>query len=116
MRGAVLTWFSLPEGERDPALLTAMRESMVAAVTHQQPALQGAGPADAARTLRALLPEQTALSDAEPGGRDSTVRLTGSGHSGISLCLDDDAKGWSTGEVTFCSGLISRVLDDVLTG
>ncbi|MER6565222.1 TetR/AcrR family transcriptional regulator [Streptomyces sp. NPDC001093] len=64
-RGAVLTWLSLPEDERDPALLIAMRESMVAAVTHQQPAVQVAGPAEAARTLRALLPEQTALSGAE---------------------------------------------------
>ncbi|MGW2602117.1 TetR/AcrR family transcriptional regulator [Streptomyces klenkii] len=64
-RGTVLTWLSLPEGQRDPALLTAMRESMVAAVTHEKPAVQDAGPAGAARALRALLPEQTALSDAE---------------------------------------------------
>jgi AcrR family transcriptional regulator len=64
-RGAVLTWLSLPEDQRDPALLTAMRESMVTAVTHQQPAVQGTGPAGAARTLRALLPGQTMLSSAE---------------------------------------------------
>lgn len=64
-RGAVLTWLSLPEDQRDPALLTAMRESMVAAVTHEQPAVQEASPAGAARTLRALLPEQTTLSGAE---------------------------------------------------
>ena len=64
-RGAVLTWLSLPDGRRDPALLTAMRESMVAAVTHDKPAVPDANPASAARALRALLPEQTTLSGAE---------------------------------------------------
>ncbi|MFJ2865464.1 TetR/AcrR family transcriptional regulator [Kitasatospora sp. NPDC087314] len=64
-RGAVLTWLSLPESRRDPALLTTLRESMVAAVTDRQPAVQDAGPAGAARALRAALPEQTALSSAE---------------------------------------------------
>jgi AcrR family transcriptional regulator len=64
-RGAVLTWLSLPDDRRDPALLTAMRESMVAAVTNEKPAVQDAGPAGAARALRAALPEQTTLSSAE---------------------------------------------------
>ncbi|MEV0387594.1 TetR/AcrR family transcriptional regulator [Nonomuraea sp. NPDC050643] len=64
-RGAVLTWLSLPAGERDPALLTTMRESMVAAVTNEKPVVEDPGVAGAARTLRALLPEQTALSGAE---------------------------------------------------
>ncbi|MFD3519911.1 TetR/AcrR family transcriptional regulator [Streptomyces sp. NPDC058653] len=64
-RGAVLTWLSLPEDQRDPALLTAMRESMVSAVTHEKSVVRHAGPAGVARTLRALLPEQTALSGAE---------------------------------------------------
>lgn len=64
-RGAVLTWLSLPEDRRDPALLAALRESMVAAVTNQEPAVQDAGPAGAARALRAALPEQTTLSSAE---------------------------------------------------
>ncbi|MET7647073.1 TetR/AcrR family transcriptional regulator [Streptomyces sp. NPDC005426] len=64
-RGAVLTWLSLPEDRRDPALLTTLRESMVAAVTHQEPAVQSAGPAGAARALRAALPDQTTLSPAE---------------------------------------------------
>ncbi|WP_083881095.1 TetR/AcrR family transcriptional regulator [Nocardia araoensis] len=64
-RGAVLTWLSLPEERRKPALLTTLRESMVAAVTNQQPAVQDAGPAGAARALRAVLPEQTTLSSAE---------------------------------------------------
>lgn len=64
-RGAVLTWLSLPEDRRDPALLTTLRESMVAAVTHQEPAVRSAGPAGAARALRAALPDQTTLSPAE---------------------------------------------------
>jgi hypothetical protein len=38
---------------------------MVSAVTHQEPAVQDAGPAGAARALRAALPEQTGLSSAE---------------------------------------------------
>ncbi len=38
---------------------------MVAAVTTQEPAVTDAGPAGAARALRAALPEQTTLSAAE---------------------------------------------------
>ncbi|GAA0987038.1 TetR/AcrR family transcriptional regulator [Acrocarpospora macrocephala] len=64
-RGAVLTWLSLPEDRRDPALLTTLRESMLTAVTNHEPATQEAGPIGAARALRAALPEQTALSDGE---------------------------------------------------
>jgi AcrR family transcriptional regulator len=64
-RGAVLTWLSLPDDRRDPALLTAMREAMISAVTLDEPAVHDAGPAGAARALRALLPEQTTLSNAE---------------------------------------------------
>jgi AcrR family transcriptional regulator len=64
-RGAVLTWLSLPEDRRNHALLTILRESMVAAVTTQEPAVKDAGPAGAARALRAALPEQTTLSAAE---------------------------------------------------
>ncbi|WP_395298748.1 TetR/AcrR family transcriptional regulator [Kitasatospora hibisci] len=64
-RGAVLTWLSLPEGDRDPALLTAMREAMVGAVTSAEPAVRERGPAGAARALRASLPEQSVLTPAE---------------------------------------------------
>ncbi|MGV9722876.1 TetR/AcrR family transcriptional regulator [Nocardia beijingensis] len=64
-RGAVLTWLSLPEQRRDPALFTTLRESMVAAVTYEKPAVRDPGPAGAARALRAALPEQTTLSSAE---------------------------------------------------
>ena len=64
-RGAVLTWLSLPQERRNPALLTTLRESMVTAVTNQRPAVQAPGPSGAARALRAALPEQTNLSSAE---------------------------------------------------
>ncbi|WP_020419023.1 TetR/AcrR family transcriptional regulator [Amycolatopsis sp. ATCC 39116] len=64
-RGAVLTWLSLPGDQRDPALLTALREAMITAVTLEEPAVRDASPASAARALRALLPEQTTLSSAE---------------------------------------------------
>ncbi|MFE6936219.1 TetR/AcrR family transcriptional regulator [Streptomyces sp. NPDC057699] len=64
-RGAVLTWLSLPEDRRDPALFTTLRESMVTAVTQQEPAVRDAGPAGAARALRAVLPEETLLSSGE---------------------------------------------------
>lgn len=64
-RGAVLTWLSLPESERDSALLDVMREAMVTAVTTRSPALDEPGPAAAANALRARLPEAAALSPAE---------------------------------------------------
>lgn len=64
-RGAVLTWLSLPEKARNVDLLTTLRESMVAALTNEEPAVHEAGPGGAARALRATLPEQTSLSDGE---------------------------------------------------
>ncbi|MFI6366633.1 TetR/AcrR family transcriptional regulator [Nocardia sp. NPDC050630] len=64
-RGAVLTWLSFPEANRDPALLTALREAMVTAVTNERPAIQDTGAAGAARALRANLPEETTLTTAE---------------------------------------------------
>lgn len=67
-RGAVTTWHSTPAERRSPALLTALREAMVAAVTLAEPAVPTAetGPAAAARSLRAALPDHAdVLSDAE---------------------------------------------------
>ncbi|MER7841329.1 TetR/AcrR family transcriptional regulator [Streptomyces sp. NPDC096040] len=64
-RGAVLTWLSLPESERDPALLKTLREAMVTAITTEKPAVRTTGPAGAARALRAGLTDQTRLSRAE---------------------------------------------------
>ncbi len=67
-QGAVLTWHATPADRRDPELRTALREAMVAAVTRVEPALPAAesGPAVAARTLRAALPDEPdVLTDAE---------------------------------------------------
>ncbi|GAA3133661.1 TetR/AcrR family transcriptional regulator [Streptomyces rameus] len=67
-RGAVITWHSTPAERRDPALLTVLREAMVAAITRAEPTLPAAesGPAAAARALRAALPDDAdVLSDAE---------------------------------------------------
>jgi AcrR family transcriptional regulator len=84
-QGAVTTWHSTPAQRRNPALLTVLRESMIAAVTRAQPTLPAAesGPAPAARALRAALPEDSdLLSDAEQRLlREWLTRLTG----------DDDA-------------------------
>ncbi|MFC1405573.1 MULTISPECIES: TetR/AcrR family transcriptional regulator [Streptacidiphilus] len=59
--GAVTTWHSTPAERRDPALLTLLREAMVAAVTRLEPTLPAteSGPAAAARALRAALPADT---------------------------------------------------------
>ncbi|WP_431039779.1 TetR/AcrR family transcriptional regulator [Streptomyces sp. P9-1] len=65
-RGAVLTWLSLPETQRDPALLASLREAMVTAVTRKEPVVEAEeGPAGAARALRAVLDDRTPLSPAE---------------------------------------------------
>ncbi|MFJ9930201.1 TetR/AcrR family transcriptional regulator [Streptomyces misionensis] len=67
-QGAVTTWHATPADRRDPALLTILRESMIAAVTRTEPLVPAAesGPAAAARALRAALPDGAGvLSDAE---------------------------------------------------
>ncbi|MQY24090.1 TetR/AcrR family transcriptional regulator [Nocardia macrotermitis] len=63
--GAVFTWLSLPPDRRDPELLRVLRESMVTAVTNQQPAVRDSTVSGTARALRAALPEHTSLSAAE---------------------------------------------------
>ncbi|MER5439873.1 TetR/AcrR family transcriptional regulator [Streptomyces sp. NPDC002790] len=59
-QGAVITWQATPAERRDPALLTVLRESMIAAVTRAEPVFSAAesGPAPAARALRAALPDR----------------------------------------------------------
>lgn len=67
-RGAVTTWHSTPAERRNPALLTILREAMIAAITRAEPTVPAAetGPAAAARALRAALPDDAdVLSDAE---------------------------------------------------
>jgi hypothetical protein len=63
--GAVLTWLSIPESERDAALLVALRESMITTITTREPVVEEPGLGGAARALRAALPGQKALSQAE---------------------------------------------------
>ena len=67
-RGAVITWHSTPPERRNPALLTVLREAMIAAITRIEPTVPATetGPAAAARALRAALPDEAdVLSDAE---------------------------------------------------
>ncbi|MBO1335580.1 TetR/AcrR family transcriptional regulator [Streptomyces sp. VRA16 Mangrove soil] len=82
-QGAVVTWHATPAERRDPALLTMLRESMVAAVTRAEPMVRAAesGPAAAARTLRAALPDDPGvLSEAEQHLlREWLGRLAGDG-------------------------------------
>ncbi|WP_330342277.1 TetR/AcrR family transcriptional regulator [Streptomyces sp. NBC_00557] len=56
-QGAVTTWHSTPAERRNPALLTVLRESMIAAVTRAEPLVprEESGPAAAARALHAAL-------------------------------------------------------------
>ncbi|MFD9393571.1 TetR/AcrR family transcriptional regulator [Streptomyces sp. NPDC060000] len=82
-RGAVTTWHSTPPERRNPALLTALREAMVTAITRAEPAVPRAetGPAAAARALHAALPHDVdVLSDAEQHLlREWLTRLTADG-------------------------------------
>ncbi|MGZ2357106.1 TetR/AcrR family transcriptional regulator [Streptomyces sp. 372A] len=84
-RGGVTTWHSTPVERRDPALLTVLRESMVAAVTRAEPVVPAteSGPAPAARALRAALPDDTGvLSEAEQRLlHEWLTRLAGDGGS-----------------------------------
>ena len=64
-RGTTLTLIALPEDQRDPALITAAREAVVAAITTDTPAAGSPGPAAAAVHLRAVLPQTSALTPSE---------------------------------------------------
>ncbi|MFF4471297.1 hypothetical protein ACFYZ3_17245 [Streptomyces sp. NPDC001599] len=52
-------------GSQGAARIRAVREAMVTTVTTREPAIQEQGAAGAARALRAALPSQNALSEAE---------------------------------------------------
>lgn len=54
-----------PRARARPALLVALRESMVTTITTREPAVKEPGLGGAARALRAALPGQKALSEAE---------------------------------------------------
>ncbi len=64
-RGTVLTLLELPEDRRDLGLSTLARESVIAAIVTDLPAVGAAGVAGAAVTLKSLLPEAAGLTTAE---------------------------------------------------
>jgi AcrR family transcriptional regulator len=63
--GAALMLLSLPPERRDPAVSDHLREATVAALTTDAPAVPEPGPAAAAVTLRAGLPDVAVLSATE---------------------------------------------------
>lgn len=64
-RGAVLQWLDRPEDQHESALIVAIREATISAVTTETAILPEPGRASAARTLKANLPGQTSLTPAE---------------------------------------------------
>ncbi|MFH8470826.1 TetR/AcrR family transcriptional regulator [Streptomyces sp. NPDC017991] len=65
-RGVALELLSQTEEERDPALVSTAREAVIAAITTDAPAPQDSTrPVSIAVSLRAVLPQITALTDAE---------------------------------------------------
>lgn len=65
--GITLTLISLPEERRDPALSAAARDATISSITTEVSAISTPGPVSAAVTLRALLPQTSALNSAERG-------------------------------------------------
>jgi AcrR family transcriptional regulator len=65
--GTTLTLIATPADHRDPQLSPAAREAVIAAITTDAPATPAPGPAAAAITLRATLPQTDALTPAERG-------------------------------------------------
>ncbi|RYG81421.1 TetR/AcrR family transcriptional regulator [bacterium] len=63
--GVVLTLLAMPEDRRDSGLSEAARETVIAAITSDAPAVEGRGPAAAAIALRAAMPDATALTEGE---------------------------------------------------
>ncbi|GAA0942434.1 TetR/AcrR family transcriptional regulator [Pseudonocardia zijingensis] len=66
-RGVTLTLIGMPPEQRDPGLSGFARESVIAAITTDGPAGDGAGSVPAAVTLRAQLDDLAPLTDAERG-------------------------------------------------
>lgn len=64
-RGVALTLVDAPDAHRDPALSTAAREAVVAAITTGAPVVDRPGPAPAALALAVALPDVAALSPVE---------------------------------------------------
>lgn len=66
-RGTALTLIDMPADRRDLELSAMAREAVIAAITTDTPATATPGPVNAAVTLRAVLPQTTALTDQEQG-------------------------------------------------
>ena len=66
-RGTTLTLIAMPADARDPALSTLAREAIIAAITTGAPGRPTPEPVTAAITLRAVLPQTSALSKRERG-------------------------------------------------
>ena len=66
-RGVTLTLIAMPPDARDPGLSTLAREAVIAAITTDAPDDGSPEPVTAAITLRAVLPQATALSERERG-------------------------------------------------
>jgi hypothetical protein len=65
--GTTLTLIATPEDRRAPELSPTAREAIIAAITTDAPAAAAPGPAAAAVTLRAVLPQTDALTAPERG-------------------------------------------------
>lgn len=65
--GTVLALLAMSEDRRDRTLSTVAREVCIAAITTDTPAVRTPGPVGAAVALRAVLPDATALTEAERG-------------------------------------------------
>lgn len=63
--GVVLTLLAISEDERDMSLSQTARETVIAAITAKSLAIESPSLATAAIALRAVMPERTALTDAE---------------------------------------------------
>lgn len=84
--GVTLSLIATPEDERDPALSTAAREAVIAAISTDRPVARKPGPVSAAAALRAALPRIDALTAGESALMGELLdRITagrhGSGHS-----------------------------------
>lgn len=79
--GTTMTLISMPAQQRDSGLSELAREAVVAAITTDAPSPADPGPAGAAVTLRALLPQITVLSPHELGLLEEWLGRISSGGS-----------------------------------
>jgi AcrR family transcriptional regulator len=84
--GTVLTLLEMPEGHRDLGLSDLAREAVIVAIVSEAPSVEYAGAAGAAIALRALLPDDSALTHGEQSLlREWLDRLATRPHNGPSV-------------------------------